>query len=111
MIRCRRQQPVRESLQALFLSHACAGPALRPERPVEVFHCDLGLRFFNLRPKFRSQLSLRLNALQHLFLFLFEIAQIGQSLVQCTQLLIVQCARRLFPVPGNKRNCVSLIDQ
>ena len=111
MICLGRQQPVGKALQPLLFGGTGTRPALWPVGTVEILHRDLGLCLLDLCPKLRRQLSLRLDGLDHLALFLFQVPQIGKPLVQCPKLLVIQRSCGLFSVSCDKRDGISLIDQ
>ena len=111
MIRRLGQDPVRKPLQAFLPGDTGAGPAFGTERPVQILNRHLGLRILDLGAQGRRQFPLGLDALDDLFLFVLEIAQIGQPLIQRAKLLIVQCPCRLLAVAGDKGDGIALVDQ
>ena len=87
-----------QAVQPFGLGHAGAGLALRPIGAIEVFHYHQGLGCQNLLLQLFCQLPLLLDAAQNLLLLLFQIAQVGQPLVQVTELLVVQGTGGLLSV-------------
>ena len=88
-----------------------AGGALLPIRLVQVFDAlhDLGL--VDLRAQVGRELALLFDGAQHLVLAGFEVAQVGQALVQITQRRIVDAAGGLLAVAGDKGDGVALVEQ
>ena len=105
------QDIVRQRLQPLRLRHAGAGLSLGTVRPVQIFHHYQRLgRQYLLLQLFR-QFTLFLDASQHLFLLLLQIAQICEALMQIPQLLVVQRTRRFLSVSGNKGDGAAFVDK
>ena len=106
-----RQNIFSKAIQALLLCHACPGLSLRAIWSVQVVHQDHGLRRLDLLFQLRRQLSLLLDGTENLFLLLFQVSQIGQSLMKVTKLLIIERSRDLLAVTRNEGDRVPLVDQ
>ena len=76
------------------------------ERVFDALH-DLGL--VDLRAQVGRELALLFDGAQHLVLAGFEVAQVGQALVQIAQRRIVDAAGGLLAVAGDERDGVPLV--
>ena len=102
---------VRKRLKPCLAGLLRAGQALFAIGLVEVLDAlqlGGGLDFGS---EFGRELALRIDECDDVLLALLEIAQIGESLIECTQCDIVQIARGFFSITGDKRNGVSLVDK
>ena len=106
-----RQNKPGKPVQSLLLGNTGSGPSFRPERTIKIFYHYQSLRRQNLGLKLLIQLSLFLYTRKNLFLLFFQIAKIVQPFKQITELFVIQRPGNLFPIPGNKGNCISLINQ
>ena len=101
---CQRFQP-------LLLCNTGTGLSLGSIGSVQILYHYQRLSCQNLLLQLVSKLSLFFDALQHLLLFIFQTSQIGQSLIEITQLLVVQRSGDLLTITGDERDGISLIDQ
>ena len=100
-----------QRLQPFFPGNLGAGPFFRPVGQVQVFQY---LHFFcrqYLLFQFRRQLFLLPDGVQYFFPARVQITEILGPCLQITDLFFVQRTGSLFPVPGNKRNGVSVVQQ
>ena len=76
-------------LKAFFLGNGGTGTSLRTVWAVKILHNNQGLGGKDLLLQLFCQLALVLNAGKNLFLFVFQIAQVSQSFIQITKLLVI----------------------
>ena len=98
------QQLVGQRLNAELFGNLAFGAALLLERQVNIFQLLLGGHLGNRQAQGIGQLALLINGFEHGAAPLIQLAQVGQAHLQLTQLGIVQPARGLFAVTGNKRH-------
>ena len=102
---------LRQRLQAFLLGDGGAGPSLRLVGTVKILHHHQRQGILDLLLQLRRQSALLLDAFQNCGLALLQIPEIGEALVQISQLFVIQGAGDLFPVSCDKRYGAALVDQ
>ena len=105
------QKNISQSFKPFFSGNAGSCLSLWSIWKVKILNGNHRLRSNDLGLKFVCHLALLLNRSKNLLTPLFKTAQILESLIEITKLLIVQRSCNFLPVPGNERDCVALIDQ
>ena len=109
--RLQGQNIVRKALQPFLFGYTCAGPSLGAVGKIQVLPLHQRLRRFDGRLQLCCEFPLRFYALHDLGFALLEGTQIGQGLSQFPELFVCECSRCFFPVSGNERDRVSLVDE
>ena len=105
------QNQLRQRLQTFLFRNRRTGAPFRTIRPVQILYDYHRLRRQNRRFQLIGQFPLFLDTGQHLFFLVFQISQVCQTFKKSTQHFIVQRTRHFFPVTGDKRNRIALVDQ
>ena len=111
VIRLLLQEDVRKRLKPFLRRDGRAGSALWLVRSVQILQLDHRQRRFDLLFQRFRQLSLLFDGRKNRCLPVLERAEIGQTLIQLAQLLVIQRAMHLLSVSGDKRDGVSLVNQ
>ena len=105
------EQQVRQRPEPSLTRRLGPRAALRPERQVDVFEPALAVGREDGGLERRIELALLANGFQHGGAALFEVAQVGQALVEATELRVVERARRLLAVARDERHRGAPVDQ
>jgi len=87
------------------------GTALRPEGKIDVFQTTLAVGRQNGRFERGIQLTLLADGIEYRNTAFFQLAQIIQTLLQRTQLCIVERIRNFLAVSRNERNSGAAVEQ
>ena len=104
-----RQEQLGQGLQPLFPGHPGAGAALGPVRPVEVLHLRQSGGALQGGGQLRGELALLLDGLPHLAPALLQAPQVGQTVRQLPDGLVVHGAVALLAVAGDEGHGVALV--
>ncbi|CCX38618.1 putative uncharacterized protein [Clostridium sp. CAG:1013] len=105
------EKQFRQGFQTLLPSHSRPGAALGPIGPVQVLHLSQGGRPIDGLRKLGGQLALLLHSGFDLLSPVFQSPEIGQTIRQFPDGLVVHGAMTLLPVTGDKGHGIALIQK
>ena len=106
-----RQQQFGQGLQSGFLGDLGLGAALRLERQVDVFQTSLAVGGKDRSLQRRVELTLFADRIEDGGATRFKLTQVSQALFEVAQLRVIEAARHLLAVPGDKGNGCPAVEQ
>ena len=105
------QQRRSQHIEARLTGNLRLGAALHFVGQIQIFETLLGLRRFDRGAQRRGHLSLLFDTREDGRATLFHFTQINQTLLQITQLRVIESARRFFAVPRDERHRRAFVQQ
>ena len=106
-----QHQPHRQRFQSALLRHGGTGPTFRTVRAVDILQFAQRCRFGQLFLQFVRHHALFFQGRGDLFPPLLQVPQVLQPFRHFTQHLVVQRSGRFLPVPRDKRDRISRVQQ